>query len=270
MPERWLIDLFRYFRWLSLDVSVGAISVLYLLARSFQLSVSLAEFIALFSAIWSIYLFDHYKDGQAVNVMVRRRLFYKARSVLILVLLFLALSAGLASVFFLPRMVQITGFWLAGICVFYVLLSRLFARLMLKEFMVASGFAVGVILPVWVRMGSVTVVGQVGFSLWLLALSNLLIFACFEADEDRQEGFFSIGTLLPRSWVNRFAALSLIICVAAAAMFPDLPWSFRMFVLAGAVGLSFLMVSPRSFERNERYRLMGDGIFLLALPLALL
>ncbi len=257
-------------RWLSLDVSAGAISILLLLGRSLEVTISNATYMALFSAIWFVYLFDHWHDSRLYEAHAERRKFYAKRRGILVTLMIVAVILGVGSLFLVPVRLLTGGIFLAAICGVYLLFSRYLAQLRLKELVVACCFACGCTLPLVVYVGGRHDIVIMTAELALLALSNLLLFALLEAEEDRLEGLESIGTRVTSTYLQKAIAVLLVINTVLGFSMQHLPWRYQAFILIGSFLLGIILLFPGFFIQKDRYRILGDGIFLLAMPLALI
>jgi len=262
-------DLYKYYRWLSLDVTVGAISVLYLLQISNDIKVPIAAYWALGSAIWVVYFMDHWLDAKKKVAASPRRIFYKENRRALLILAFFPAFSGLVSVFFIPKEILVSGAILVMVCWAYLSFNRLLASVYFKELCVAIVFAMACSLPVW-SMGAFTQpVIVLIMLLGLLALSNLLVFAYYESEEDRQEGFHSIALLInPKT--HRILVWLLLGLMITLSLSLKVEWRFSAFIVFSSFMLGLIMTLPDFFSIGERYRMLGDGIFLTAFVFALL
>ena len=99
--------------------------------------------------------------------------------------------------------------------------------------------------------------------IFLLALLNLVTFSIYEVEEDRQEGFYSIATELGKknSMVVAYLIMAvLIICLLVFQTSSNFSW----FIISGTLVYASMYVMPAFFTRYDRYRIVGDAVFLLA------
>jgi 4-hydroxybenzoate polyprenyltransferase len=186
------------------------------------------------------------------------------------------LAVGLAGAALpLPRVVLVYGLLLAGAVGAYLLVvSRLpearGRRWFHKEILVAALYTAGVWGSVAVRAGALPPFARLaGVIFGLLALQNLLLFSYLEWEEDVSQGQRSLA----RSWGKGrvlFATRGLTVVLAGllAAGWDGAEGGTGLAVwgtLAAMTGvLGALCAFPAAFRRHYRYRLLGDGVFLLA------
>lgn len=259
-----LLNLYKYYRWLSLDVAVGAISVLYLLQASFEVSVNTATYIALGSAIWLVYLLDHWLDARQISVIAPRRIFYRKVRNKLLMLATIPVSMGLVSILFLPKPILMSGMGLVVICLVYLKFNEALAAMYLKELCVAIVFAAACSLPIWMKEGFSTPVLVSVSMLTLLAFVNLLVFAFYESEEDKREDFDSIALLLSPK-CHEILVWVLLVLIVGLSFFLEVEWRFSAFIIFSSSMLGLVMILRNFFNVGERYRMLGDGIFLMAL-----
>jgi hypothetical protein len=102
---------------------------------------------------------------------------------------------------------------------------------------------------------------------FLLALINLLEFSLFEHKIDEADGHTSFVRAIGPGWTRRllFGLLALMLVATGWSW-----WEFSaqanplqiIYLLMTAV-LAAMLIFPRWFSQNERYRAWGDGAFLL-------
>jgi hypothetical protein len=145
--------------------------------------------------------------------------------------------------------------------------------LLVKELGVAVIFTVGVWGMPWMRHRLDTgrwlgwpfiLMGQY----LLLAVVNLIEFSIYESKIDtanRQTSFVrGIGRKRARRVVMAILALDLFCIIAAVLLYPTgRVMGVEGIYLAMAIGLGSILLMPKFVARQERYRAIGDGVFLL-------
>ncbi len=107
---------------------------------------------------------------------------------------------------------------------------------------------------------------------FLIALQNLLIFSYFEFKQSAEiENMVSIiGEKLSKKLIHGITSASVFLGILFFANGTEYVNYFAGIMLLMALGLSFLIAIPDWALRNDRYRWLGDGVFLLPALLLLL
>ena len=258
--------LYKYFRWLSLDIVLGAIFFLLYLERYYALQFSVHVYLALGSAIWLIYTTDHLIDAWKVSspTSERHRFHKKHFSTLVLAGGFV-LSLSLVNIHFLEVEIIRNGALLSAVCILYLMLVYFFKSLWVKEILVALAYAAGIFLAPL----SMTEIELLDFILCLqlagIAFLNLVVFSAYDESADRQDGFNSLVIRLGDQkvqvvvWVT---VLSLILSCGGTYFYTGN--SIQLLFVSMIALLLWVHSSPTYFSRSERFRVVGDGVFYLA------
>ena len=262
---------------LSLDVVLGAVVGTLFVANFLAVAVPLLQVIALAVCVWLIYTADHLLDAYHLKQPAHtpRHRFHQRYFRIIGSAFMLTALLSIALLFFLPPPVVWHGTWLVGLVVLYFLLSKMVRinQYLPKELMTALLYAAGIFLsPLVAYQAEITWVIAVLFLQYvLLALANLLIFSWFEIDIDEKDQAVSFAKTAGRTTARQLILLLLGVLSVSCCLFLFLfSWGSRMFTAEGLIlGMSWLllliMLRPGYFAQHERYRLLGDGIFLLPL-----
>jgi hypothetical protein len=263
-----LIKFYRLLNILSIDVALGSVCCAAWFARLFDMSLKPQAFIVLGLTVWIIYTADHLLDAKrtAGIASTARHRFHQQHYSWLLIALALAVTVDLIFVFFIRQAVFEWGLLLSGVMVVYFLVQRFLKYL--KELAVAIIFSCGVMLPSVavayrpIDLGLALIVGE----FMLTALLNLLLFSWFDRHNDSQDKRESFVTLAgekgTRKFVRAVFLLSGALLMGTALYFP---------VMINAVVILFLMnvilvvmfIQPNYFQPNDRFRLIGDAVFLL-------
>lgn len=234
-----------------------------------------AWWVALLTAVWSIYTGDHLLDARrAVGPLAtdRHRLHRDHAGVLSLALA-VAVTVGLTASLGLRPPVQKLGFGLTAIVLLYLVSAQglLWPRLP-KEPVAGLLYAVGI----WsgpLMMSAEPFPGPLVAALMqaCAALLNLAAFAVFETEIDRQHGSRSISLLWGSGRVRQ-AVVGAGVCgafgalAAGIALQPAVP-SAWVVIAVQIAWPGLMLVGSDWFGEAERYRSWGDAVFLLgALP----
>ena len=271
-------------RIVSLDVAVAALAGGILATRVIG-SVPRASFYWLLpTGVWVAYTIDHLLDARRMGPAARspRHRFHHwhARTLWILVAIASAICA-IGGWFSLTWFGLIYAGVMCGLVVIHEMMIKLTGNrvspLLVKELGVAGVFTAGVWGMPWLRHYFDT--GKIfGWPWWilvqyfLLAVVNLIEFSIYEARNDRadrQTSFVqAIGRPIAYRMVRVLLFLQLPICLLA--LWQNTGWTVidaEAILLLMAIGLWIVIAFPKAMIRAERYRTLGDGVFLLPLVL---
>jgi hypothetical protein len=264
----------RVLRALSLDVVAGACCGGLLAEHMAGTRMLPGWWIALLAAVWCIYTGDHLLDARrhSSGIVSYRRAFHRRHARVLSVALAAAIVIGLVAASTLRPPVRFFGLGLTLAVIVYLASAQglILARLP-KEPIAGLLYAAGI----W---GGPIVMG-VGATAWLLAAAalqalaailNLVMLGVFEAEGDLREGHRSLALRLRPESARRvtlaagLAGSALALAVAAArATGRDVFVILAVQIAAPAL----LLLCARWSGVNERYRVLGDSVFLLgAIP----
>lgn len=258
---------YRLAQALSLDVALGGLASGCLAAYHFGVNMPLAWFWVLPAAIWVMYTSDHLLDAwrlKATANTYRHQVhvqYFGPLAGLTAGVALLTLGLALA---FLGRPVVLFGLGVACVSGLHFLLVALTAGKIrgwhTKELAVGAIFTAGVWGPPWVMAGMpVAGLGAV-FQFFGLAMVNLLVFALYEKEADAAAGHPNLALSWGVRTVQRLAA-AIALGIGAgivASPFQPVQWIFG----AMLAGLMWVAVDTRRFEADNRYRALGDAVFL--------
>ncbi len=263
-------------RTLSIDIAIGAAACSFMIAHYLKVNMPYTVYVTLSLAVWLIYTFDHLMDARKVvrkALIPRHRFHQKYFNQLLIIWLVVFLLAVWFAITFLPIDVLKTGILIGGGVIAYFIMLRFFEKewFFQKELFVAFVYTVGVMLGPVVTFKSISAITMLFFlQLFIIALINLLAFSWFEEEEDVYDQHFSIIQRLKANQVVRiiiilFVALfCIIVCTLFLFASEDLLLIEAVFFLM-ALSLAAIIWKKTYFKFNERYRFIGDGIFLFPL-----
>jgi 4-hydroxybenzoate polyprenyltransferase len=263
---------YKYFRWLSLDIVLGAILFLYALQNLYQLSFSWHVYFALASAVWLIYTVDHLMDANEGSLIPRRHFHYTHRNILIGFAGIVSCSA-LINIYFLPYEIIKNGALLCAMCVAYLMVVYFIKGFWIKELVVALGYASGIFLAplslhsFWTFSDTVALI-----HLAMIALINLIMFSFYDFENDKNEGYNSIiirfGKHRSSFFLNLLIAISIGLSAFGIWKLPSMHGLSQIYlVMTLVLAVTFWM--PRYFGMHERFRLVGDAVFYFPILLVL-
>lgn len=268
-----LINLFRYFSWLSIDVVFGALAGLLFFSRLFQVEIEPTFYVLLGSAVWCIYKFDHLLDAKRglPSLSNRYAFHHNNRTLLVVcVLVVCLLGFGLAYLTFGLSKELLLSLGLGFLIFATMLLIRKAGKSagLLKEMSTGVFYVLGIAWFPLLRINSmdwsVIVLGFL-FSYSLLALINLLMLAVLDANEDQILDFPSAAQVFPRvKLVEGIRRLSFLLIFGAMAGFIFLssfhrPFACVMLLMALVHYLTFFQADLSA----EQKRMRMEASFLL-------
>ena len=172
---------------------------------------------------------------------------------------------------FLENKVFYGGLIISGGVVIHLLLSQYTGALpFMKEWSVALYYTLGIwMAPILLteRVEFIQILILVLF--YLTVLISLFIFSYMEIDADSKDGSHSAAVYLGKrktAQLIRFGFGLSFVITGFLAVYDFMQTGQKYFWLAPFIILVvhfFLFMFPDKFRRNERYRLLGDGIFII-------
>jgi hypothetical protein len=258
-----MFRVYRLLNLLSLDVAVGAILTALFFSKLLQAPSRLYSVIALGLTVWVIYTADRLMDVQQLKkpaISERHRFHQKRFKILSIIVCITILVVCILAVFVRPA-VLVGGLILAPLSVLYLLLQK---KLPIKELAVAIVYTVGVLLPAWPGSWNLFIpVAGLVVQLFLIALTNLLLFAWFELEPDIKMGQASFATRVGKKRLTLVLQILFISGITFSLGYSIFSNPLGIIFLLMWLGLITLLIYPRYFEQLERYRLWGDAIFYL-------
>jgi 4-hydroxybenzoate polyprenyltransferase len=219
-------------------------------------------------SVWVIYSVDHLLDArQLKEVASTERHSYFQRH--FKSLLFISAGSTMIVLILLPFISVQTlamGLILVFIIVIYLLTQRYL--IFVKEFVGSILYSAGIILP-----GVASKWNQVSFDQWsivvqfiLVAWINLLIFSIYDKETDQRDKQVSFVN----RWGERSArGLVIILFVLGCLLFAfRLSGQYRiesLIIFVMSAFLILILIFKVHFSQSDRFRLLGDAIFLLPL-----
>jgi len=261
---------YRLLNILSLDIVAGAIICAVFFARIFEVVVLPYGFISLGLTVWVIYTADHLLDAAKLQTTAstpRHRFHQRHFDALLVAALIAAVVDGL-QLFYIRTSVFVGGIVLASIVVVYFFIQRRLT--FLKESFGAILYAGGVLLiPVSLRQTGLSIMhAMFALQFFLVALTNLLLFSWFDYAPDQRDNHNSFarsfGEAETRRVIKVVFVVNALLTIFQVTAFPAsvLP---ETILTAMNLVLLIIFVNKPYFESDDRYRLVGDAIFLLPL-----
>lgn len=238
------------------------------LASVMQVDVPVVVFIEVGLAIWVVYTWDHLSDAKtAKEVSSFRHQFHHQHQQALLIGLIGALITGAALVYFLPIQTIYLGISIAVLVLIYFAIIHFYKKFYHKETLVAIVYTLGVFLGPYScaeRIATSSLIACFA-NVVLLAFVNLMIFSEFEKEADQKAGYPSLALALGHNarpliaGVLVFQLLTLIMLFSLEVISDQVAFCFILMNLM----LCLIFFGQSLSQRNEYYRVIGDGIFFI-------
>ncbi len=264
-----LIRLYRFFNILSLDVAVGSVISAAFFARIFHAPILPQGLIALGVTVWIIYTADHLVDVQKMQQIAstKRHQFHQKHFKVLIVMTLVVFFVDMVEICFINKVLIVEGLWLSIVVAIYFLVQQRLG--FLKELVGALLYTSGILLipfSVKIVLSPIAIVLILQFV--LTALINLLLFSWMDHSHDEMDRHRS----LPTTFGKKTASNILVFLFVTQALL--LITSMFLFTINKApllilflmnVFLLLIFLRKNFFEKEDRYRLLGDAVFLLPL-----
>jgi hypothetical protein len=253
------IKYYRLLNLLSIDVALGAVSCTAWFAFQFDFPVSTVIYFLLGFSVWIVYTVDHLMDANLLQIPAAtyRHAFHQQHRFVLWVMVIFMITVNIVLMLFIPIEVILNGTVLTGVVLIYLLTNKKFG--VIKELVIAVVYTCGVMAPLFsfAVVESFASSGLVMLSFFLVVLTNLILFSWYDYDLDKGENTKSFaGAVGHNNTVRILVVLFLLQCIISAIS------QSILFLLMELVMVP-LFVWPTLFSKNERFRLVGDAIFLL-------
>lgn len=261
------MDSYRLLNILSIDVALGAsISGIYF-AEIYEVKTGLQAFLCLGLAVWLIYTTDHLLDVRQMKVKastLRHQFHQKHYQILLRISSFVGLAI-LILLFFIEERVLLWGTGLGLLVIVYLLFQRRLG--IMKELMGAFLYTSGIVLPALAIYNQPYSPENIVMILifFIIAITNLILFSWFDKERDLAHNHSSIATKIGAKNTQKvlYILFTLLLALLTLLYFQDISHgSFVIFTLM-SLALLIIFVFANWFSRDDRYRLMGDAIFLI-------
>ena len=267
------LKIYRLLNILSVDVSAGAVICALFFAKILDVGIGVSGLIVLGLTVWIIYSADHLLDVRHIGERAatnRHRFYQRFFGVMFWVTALVAILDAAMILFIRPSVFH-AGLVLGAAVAFYLVAQRYFG--FLKELLGALLYTGGVVLPAFAFIDERPITADQWiaiFSFLLIAWINLLVFSYFdrESDEEHRQVSFttSQGEHKTRVLVSVLAGICVSLCMYL--MFRSMPMPSVVLLAMGGV-LVLLLKFRGYFGRYDRYRYVGDAVFLFPLIVVL-
>lgn len=258
---------YRYIQVLSLDVVAGAcISMLYL-AKVFQTIVPSLVVTALGVAVWLIYTADHLLDARKTSNPSTFRHNYHLKHFNILLFIWIIVAIfGVILIFYLPITTIKYGILLLVAVVLYFTSLYIFKsnRMIFKEAAISIIYSAGVFVsPIVLGTTTNLFTWLWLFSIYFLfAFINVLIFALYDEKIDKQDGHNSVVIVFGNQSITKLVNFLWVIGCSILLIYIEDFSAYYIYIVMFLM-LGSLIVFRNFFKKNDWYRVVGDGIFMM-------
>ena len=265
---------YRYVSALSLDVVLGAVISSLFFGKLLGVVLPKMVLVTLALAVWTVYTLDHLWDAYRTRntPIAFRHYFHKQNLRSLTILTGLAIAVGLVLIWFLPEVTRRWGLGLTLVIIGYFILMGIGRhKLYSKELLIALVYTCGVITGPFslsntdFTFSHVVVTSQFG----ILVFTNLVLFSYFGFEEDSYQDFGSLARSIGRS-TTLSALYSLIGVLTLSAVMSWYLWpeneviqQSQPVILLMTFLLAAIVIWAAYFKEKDRYRFIGDAIFLL-------
>ncbi|WP_462253086.1 UbiA prenyltransferase family protein [Ekhidna sp.] len=250
---------YRFIQILSIDIVIGVVVLLRFFCAHFEIRVDWQVYALLACSVWLIYTADHIRDAEKAKMTNRSRYLFHhkfkrpliASSIVVIILM-------LALIFYIPSIILISGIILAAFSFIYLLVQHQLSIWLCKEFYVAIVYSIGILMVPTLLSGKAE--WSYLILLFLLTFTNLVIFSWYEKDQDERDGFMSLATRLSHDGIEKL----MLILVSFGFGISILNFNeIHLFFLISFGLYAMMILKPQSLRKNQLYRTIGDGVFLL-------
>ena len=258
---------------LSIDVALGACSMAYLISSISEVNTPLITYFILGFTVWIIYTLDHLLDANDLknNAIAPRHIFhYKYQKVLTILTISITLIIITLSFLTLPFITILYGvigsFFVGCHIILVTVWGKKISFLVQKELSIAISYTLGISIPSISLIEGIidTTILIFIFQCFLLAFINLCIFSYFDHQIDKEESQTSIVRLLKEEKTSILIYILFIIqlVISCISLFNNTNNSFQIILILMNLTLFIIFKKYKFFRKNERYRLLGDFIFI--------
>lgn len=254
-------------------MAAGAVICALFFAKIVSVSILPYGLISLGLTVWIIYTTDHLIDARKIQqpAATERHRFHQQHFKILLTLLIGSVMIDCTQLFFIRKIVFVQGLGLASIIAIYFLLQR-YLRF-LKEVIGALLYSGGVLLiPLSLKNGDLNSAQLFLIAQFVItALINLLLFSWFDKTQDEIDRHSSFATTMGDSSTQMvLKILFLIQAILFLVQFVIFDLKFAIILVLMNALLFLVFIRKNYFKEEDRYRFLGDAVFLLPLIYVLL
>jgi hypothetical protein len=269
-----LIKVLKIAHLLSLDVVLGAIccNVMFwkLSVSDAQLPIPIVSILGF--SVWIVYILDRILDNQKIeNSLSERHSFHQKYANYLWILIGIFTLICIVLLFFIPLKITLFGILTLSLTAIYLfVISEIQLKnplQILKEPITAIVYTSGVFGTTILQDFSVINLG-IGFIFLIIVFQNLLLFSLSEIKQN--PSIYNLASRWGISFSNKFILfLSVTVLILGLFFFNIASNQYQSKVIICEILMSFILLIINQLDHffliNDRYRWVGDGIFLLPL-----
>ena len=261
--------IYRFLNVLSIDVSAGAMVCALFFGDAFGAVIRPLVLIVLGLSVWIIYSADHLLDAWRIGARAAtdRHRFHQQYFTALIVTTGLVFFLDAGMILFLRPALLRAGLLLSLIVATYLIVQHYLV--FLKEFLGALLYTSGVVLPVLISFGNRPLTAghwALILSFMLIAWINLLLFSLFDKESDERNKQVSFTTITgKRNTRYLIMILFAINLLLYAYLFSTSVVKPALILFSMSLVLMMLLLFRNYFSENDRFRYVGDAIFLFPL-----
>jgi hypothetical protein len=251
---------------LSIDVALGAISGCAFFSAVLETPLRPHAYLSLGLIVWIVYTIDHLLDAarSSTEPSTQRHQFHKRHASPLTAAVVVAATLVTVEAFLVRKPVLFAGLGIAALVIVYLWLQA--SLKFYKEVAGAVLYTAGVVAAPWSLLGRplhreewIIVAVYVG-----TAYVNLLLFALMGSESDKRDGHPSIATQLGYVRTRKIIGTAILFIMLGIGLliFQGSTWAAIVLLLMNAAHLIFFRW-PGYFMEHERYRRLGDLVFIL-------
>lgn len=259
---------YRLLNLLSIDVAIGAVASAMFFAEVFSVDVLPQGFVALGLTVWCIYTADHLLDAWHIKhpASTARHRLHQEKFIIMITALVIVVVVDLCLALMIRIQVLQAALILGVVAGVYLLVSR--KLIVFKELIAAILYTAGVLLPVWAIYSGDLLSNQLVLVAEFagLVLINIVLFALLSYDEDVKDRQPSLVTRLGRRFTLWILAIMFVVVFILVAMnISSVHRVQQAIILLMTILLLLIVIFPGYFRKDDRFRLLGDAVFLFPL-----
>jgi len=274
---------YKVFQTLSLDVIIGVLAIALFSIQLLNIDLQAIWLLILVLATWSFYTIDHLIDGiksQGKSTIYRHLFHFNYKLTLSILSVFSGIAALTLSLILLDQKIIIFGIAMACIVLVYFSVLTLSGHkrsfLLQKELIIALVYIIGIWMAplIWAEKKPETFTIIIIIVLILLAWAEGIMASWFDYENDFKEGHSSFTVLFGKQNTRRFLIILhilLFIIIKISVLFVTTELQFAAIIILALMNISLLLILlyPKTFSKNNNYRIFGEMVFWLPFPIIL-
>jgi hypothetical protein len=266
--NNYLHSFYWFINTLSIDIAIGAVISAAFFAKVLQVDLTYQAFVALGLTVWIIYTTDHLLDARKLkeNALTIRHKFHQRNFKYLFVLVMIMSVADMVMITYIRKPVFVWGIVLAAVVIIYLIMQHFL--LFLKEIFAAILYSSGVIMPALVQVKSVpshfVILLMVEF--FVVVFMNLLLFSWFDRHIDFKQNSHSFVVIVGGKATEILLTILAFFNIGVGGFLILSSCSMSvpsLIILSMTALLVFIFLFQNYFAVHDRYRFLGDAIFLL-------